>query len=102
MAVLGATVVAVLIASAESLAEVKVVLVLWHIVTIIAIVRIVIGVATLIAETPTILPVGSSCVKTFLIPVVDRFAQQVGPIAIRFVIASAPPVSIVRSRIEVR
>ena len=95
-------VIAILIASTESLAEVIVVVVSLNVITVVAVVRVLIGVRTPVIGTPAILAVCRSGVKSFLVTVVHRLAKRVRAILIRLVVVAATLVAIDRSCVEVR
>jgi len=69
-AIVIAAVVAIFIATTETLAKVIVVFALGHVVTTITVVRVLIGIRVLVAETPAILPVCPSGQEALLITVV--------------------------------
>jgi hypothetical protein len=96
-----AAVIAIFIAATEALAKVIVVFVLGYIKTIIAIVRVLIGIRALVVGSPVILPVGLSGEEALLITVVHGFSKQISAVLIRLVIAAAAVITIVRSRVEV-
>jgi len=97
-----AVVVAIFIAATETLAKVVVVVVLGYIITVIAVVRVLIGIRVLIAGGPAILPVCLSGTEAFLITVVHGLPKQICAVFIRLVVAAATVVTIIGSRVEVR
>ena len=97
-----AAVIAILIASTESLAEVIVVVVSLNVITVVAVVRVLIAVRTPVIGTPAIFAVCRSGVKSFLVTVVHRLAKRVRAILIRLVVVAATLVAIDRSCVEVR
>ncbi len=101
-AILILAVVAVLIASTESLAEVVVVVVLRNVIAVVAVVRVLIGVRAPVVGTPAILAVCRSGLEAFLVTVVHCLAERVRAILIRLVVVAATLVAIDRSCVEVR
>ena len=96
-----AGVIAIFIAATETLAKVIVVFALGYIITIIAVVRVLIGIRVLVVVTPAILPVSLSGQEALLITVVHGLPKQIGAVLIRLIIAAATVVTIVRSRVEI-
>ena len=100
--ILMAAVVAVLVTSTESFAEVIIVLALIHIIAVVAIVGILIGIAVLITVAPTVLAVCLPCAKARCIAVIYGLTEQIRTILIYLIVPAATIVAIVRSRREVR
>ena len=96
-----AAVISVLVAAAEALAEVVVVVGLVNIGAVIAIVGVLVGVILLVIAIPLILAGGLAGAKPFSIPVVDRLAKHLRPILVGFVIIPVAIVAIAGSGIEV-
>ena len=95
-------VVAIFITTAEALAEIVVVVVLGDVITIIAVVRVLIGIRALVVGTPAILPVCMSGEEALLITVIHGPAKDIGAVLIRLVVMAAAVVTIIRRRVEVR
>ena len=96
-----AVVVAIFIAATETLAKIVVVVVLGYVITVIAVVRVLIGKRVLVVGSPAILPVCLSGAEAFLITVVHGPPKHICTVLIRFVVAAATVVTITGSRIEV-
>jgi len=96
-----AVVVAIFIAATETLAKVVVVVVLGYIITVIAVVRVLIGKRVLVVGGPAILPVCPSGAEAFLITVVHGLPKQICAVSIRLVVSAATVVTIIGSRVEV-
>ena len=96
-----AVAVAIFIATTETLAKVIVVFALGHIITTIAVVRVLIGIRTLVVGTPAILPVCSSGLEALLITVVHGLPKHIGAVLVRLVVAAVPVVTIVRVGVEI-
>ena len=94
-------VIAVFITAAEAFAEVVVVVCLIDIITVIAVVRVLIGVRVLVVGTPAILPVCLSSEEALLVTVVYGPPELIGAVLIGVVVAAAPVVTIIRRRVEV-
>ena len=94
-------VVAIFITATETLAKIVVVVDLVYIITIVAVVRVLIGIRVLVVGTPAILPVCLSGEKALLIAIVHGRPKNIGAVLICLVVAAAPVVTIVRSRVEV-
>jgi hypothetical protein len=100
-AIVIAVAVAIFIATTETLAKVIVVFVPGHIITAIAVVRVLIGIRTLVVGTPSILPVCLSGAETLLITIVHGLPKHVGAVLIRLVVAAIPVVTIVIVCVEI-
>src|SRR5262249_41579531 len=96
-----ATVVAILIAATEALAEVIVVVGSVYIKASIAVVTILIGIRVPVAGRPAILSVCRSSAKALLVAVVHGSPEQLRAVSIRLVVATTAIVSITWGRIEV-
>jgi hypothetical protein len=94
--------VAVFVPATETLAEVVVVVVRVHVVTVVPVVRILIGKGVLVARTPAILAICVSGPVAFLVPVVHGLTEKIRAVLIRRVEDAGPIVAIDRSGEEVR
>ena len=100
-AVLVMPVEAVFIAAAEPLAEVVAVVVLGHVITVVAVVRVLVGNRSPVIGTPAILAVSHSGPKTFRITVLYGLLKLPIAVAIRLVVDAATIVTTVIRRPEV-
>lgn len=94
-AVLRAAVVAVLITTPKTFAEVILIIVQVDVVAVVTIARVLVGVSFFRTEAITVLTVGLSRVETFGVTVIDRAAQHLRAVLARFVVAAAAAVTIV-------
>ena len=88
-------VVAIFITAAETLAKIVVVVVLGYVITIVAVVRVLIGIRVLVVGAPAILPVGLPGKEALLITVVHSAPERIGAVLIRFVVMAATVITIV-------
>ena len=88
-------VIAIFIATTETLAKVIVVFALGYIITTIAVVRVLIGIGALVVGTPAILPVCSSSLEALLVTIVQSLPKHIGAVLIRLVVAAVTIVTIV-------
>ena len=95
-------VVPILIAAAETLAEVKIVVGWVYVIAGITVVSVLVRVRVLVAKGPVILPVRLSGAKAFLVPIVHGFPKEIRAISIRLVVAAATEVPIARCGVEIR
>lgn len=94
-------VVAVFVAPLEALAKVISVVFRVNVVAVVAVGRVLVGIALAEVGAPIVLTVGLSGAEAFLIAIVHRLAQRVGAVLIDFVVGAAAVVTINRSGIEV-
>jgi hypothetical protein len=102
VSVLIAIVVAILIAAAEALAEIIVIVRLIHVVAGVAEIRVLISVTVPVIGTPMVCAVGGPGPKALLVAVIHRLPQHVRSVLIDLVVRAAAAVAINRGGIEVR
>ena len=94
--------IAIFIATAETLAEVVVVVVLANVIAVIAIVSVLIGVGILVTRRPAILPRCLSRLVTLSVSIVHGLAKRVRAVLISFVVTAAAVVTIDRRCVVIR
>jgi len=94
-------VVSIFESAAETFPEIVLIVVSVHVVAVVAVGRVLIGIAVPIVSTPVIFAVGHPGTEAFLIAIIDRLPQQVGAILIDLVIRPAATVAINWSSVKI-
>jgi hypothetical protein len=101
-AILKVTVVAVFIATTEALSKVVVIIAPVHVVSVVPIVRILVGIRVSEIGTPAILAICFSGPVALFITIINGLAEKIRSVLIRLVVAAASPVTIFWNRVEIR
>jgi len=94
--------ISVLVATAEPLTEIVVIVSPLYVVATIAVIRILIGIRAAVIGLPTVLVVCLASPEAFLVTIVHCLAEKVRTVLIGFVVMTSAIVTIDRGRIEIR